>query len=468
MGGGSHTMDSIRERVDLAEEDFQRILESLLYKGPVAIIRNSQGEKVYHVMTIYPGWFEFFMMRGTRDEEHREFARRIEKMYTAAYEFGNEDVINELISDVGPHLAVTLTSAPETKKIAINKKLEHENHVYAAPSVTAIFENLNDTEFISVGHCLCRFEKELIEDHCRVGMPMETCISIGPAAEHLIEQGISRQISKSEAIAMVKEWQDRGCIHQTGRTIPLKDFTSQYPVDIICNCCWDCCGVIGNYNRGYLPLTVTSYYRAIIAHEEECTGCGLCVSFCPVGIISISEDSVAQINENLCIGCGQCIHHCAEGAVALVPDKRVVFLPMLGRENARIAPPADLLEEKEDISVLDAVPSMPETEILAVLDEVREKMTKPHIQKVFASWNKIMQYHFTDSGESFFISITGGVPGPVTRGIAENAEIIYWVSGPVFVGLMKGTIDGFKAFRKKMVKVKAPVRDLVKLQKLIG
>ncbi len=28
-------------------------------------------------------------------------------------------------------------------------------------------------------------------------------------------------------------------------------------------------------------------------------------------------------------------------------------------------------------------------------------------------------------------------------------------------------IEGFKAFRKKLVKVKAPVKDLIKLQKLI-
>lgn len=42
------------------------------------------------------------------------------------------------------------------------------------------------------------------------------------------------------------------------------------------------------------------------------------------------------------------------------------------------------------------------------------------------------------------------------------------MTGGVFVGLSTGTIDGFKAYRKKLVKVKARVLDLIKLQKLIG
>jgi ferredoxin/DNA-binding MarR family transcriptional regulator len=467
MGGGNHTRDSLRKKVRLPEKDFERLLESLVYKGPIAVIRDEEGNRVYHIMTIYPGWFEFYMMRGVDDEEHREFARRIEKMYTAAYEFGNEEVINELVRDVGPHLTVTPAENRGVTKVDLNVELEKESHVYAAPSIRELFTNLPEDEFISVGHCLCRFEKELIGDHCRVGMPMETCVSIGPAAEHLIEQGICRQITKDQALEMITDWQDRGCIHQTGRTIPLKDFKSEYPVDIICNCCWDCCGVIGNYNRGYLPLTVTSHYRAEII-RENCTGCGLCVDYCPVKIISLDDDYVAAMDNSLCIGCGQCVHHCDYEAVVLHDDKRVVFLPMLGRDSAHIEPPAELLQQKDDSLDLDSPLSSNREEVMRTLEETREKLTRPELQKVFKKWNKTMQYHFTDLDEDWYFTITDGEPGPLTRGSIDKPDIEYILSGAVFVGLMKGTLDGFKAFRKKLVEVNAPVRDLIKLQKLIG
>jgi len=50
----------------------------------------------------------------------------------------------------------------------------------------------------------------------------------------------------------------------------------------------------------------------------------------------------------------------------------------------------------------------------------------------------------------------------------DDPDISYTLTGTVFIGLMRGEIDGFQAFRKKLVKVEARVRDLIKLQKLIG
>jgi ferredoxin len=291
-------------------------------------------------------------------------------------------------------------------------------------------------------------------------------MSIGPAAEHLIEQGISRQISKSEAISMVKKFQDMGCVHQTGRTIPLKNFKSKYPMDVICNCCWDCCGVIGNYNRGYLPLTVTAQYRAEIV-TKNCTACGRCAENCPVGIITV--DDVASIQDELCIGCGQCLHHCQDEAVLLKEDRRVVFLPMLGREHARIEPPAELLARMQDDETTDETTEQPDREgALKVMEETRQKYLRPELQKVFRKWNKTMLYDFTDLEESWHFEIVKGIPGPLKMGSIEKPDIHYTLTTHVFIGLTKGTIDGFKAFRKKLVKVKAPVLDLIKLQKLVG
>ena len=79
-----------------------------------------------------------------------------------------------------------------------------------------------------------------------------------------------------------------------------------------------------------------------------------------------------------------------------------------------------------------------------------------------------MLYDFTDLGESWYFEIIKGIPGPLQKGSVEKPDIHYILSTNVFIGLSNGTIDGFKAFRKKKVIVKAPVLDLIKLQKLVG
>jgi uncharacterized Fe-S center protein len=47
---------------------------------------------------------------------------------------------------------------------------------------------------------------------------------------------------------------------------------------------------------------------------KKCTGCGVCVDYCPTRAISLDEEK-AVIDEDLCIGCGECLVVCKPGAV---------------------------------------------------------------------------------------------------------------------------------------------------------
>ncbi len=468
MGGGSHSLESLLKRIDLPKDQIKGLIDSLVYKGPIAIIKNESGKDVYNIMSIFPGWFELYLMRGEENAETKLFAERVEELFEAAYRFGNEEVINELMRDVGPHIKVLAVKKPKTTTIEVKQKVDpYENIIFSTNSILSIFEELDDNETITVGNCFCRFEKELIGDSCRAEMPLETCISIGPAAEHLQKQGIAKPITKEEAISRIKTFQEKGAIHQTTRTIPIKDFQTKYPFDIFCNCCWDCCGIIGNYNRGYLPYILKSFHRAVIPDPEVCSGCSVCVEFCPVRSITIGPSGKAEIDDKLCIGCGQCYHHCSYGAIELREDEREIFLPMLDKSEARIKP-KDFDESSDDDLEIDESSPMDKKLVLEVLNETRLKMMKKENIKAFKKWNKTMLYHFTDLDEFWYFEIKGGIPGELKEGKVENPDIFYTLSGTVFIGLMRGEIDGFKAFRKKLVKVDAPVRDLIKLQKLIG
>ncbi len=338
MGGGNKRRADIEEGVGLNKEEFERIFDILLDNGHITELAPAEGdtEPIYHLMSIFPGWFEIYLMRGAKTPKRQEFARRLIAFFDAATAFAPE-VINEILKDVAPHRSVAVVDPPGSKSIAVNKSVQPEaSEIQSAHTILSIYEGLDEDELITLSHCFCREHRKIDEDPCRLGLPQESCMAVGPGAEHLINRGIARRITKDEAIRLIKEYQDKGAVHQVGRLIPLKDFNSKYDVDILCNCCWDCCAAFGNYNRGLIPFMLKAYYIANIPDSDACTGCSSCEEFCPVRAVEVNGEGIAQINPDMCCGCGQCAHHCPDDVIRMNPLERDVFLPILQGTDRRI------------------------------------------------------------------------------------------------------------------------------------
>ena len=75
-------------------------------------------------------------------------------------------------------------------------------------------------------------------------------------------------------------------------------------------------------DRGYIEQELNTAH----VHEEECSGCKVCIPLCPYTAISFDEaKQKAVINEALCKGCGTCVASCPSGSVGqhLFEDEEV-------------------------------------------------------------------------------------------------------------------------------------------------
>ncbi len=338
MGGGNLRRSEIEGKIGLPKGEFDRLLGILLDKGHMTELEPEPGqnEPCLHLMCIFPGWFEHYLMSGKDTPDRREFSRRVTKYFSMARDVP-PDVLNAILVGVGPQRSIAVANLSTHRLIEVNKALPPQvNEIYPPHTVLSILEGLPEDEVISVGHCFCRQQRKLDGDPCRMNLPEEACLGLGPAAEHILDRGFGRRISKQEAIKLTREAGEKGAIHQIGRLVPLKDFRVKYEVDIVCNCCWDCCGVVGNYSRGNLPFMLKSYYLAEMPDSDKCNGCGACEQYCPVRAIAVDESGLARINAGVCCGCGLCVLHCPEQAIRLKLFERNVFLPVLVGEKRRI------------------------------------------------------------------------------------------------------------------------------------
>lgn len=49
--------------------------------------------------------------------------------------------------------------------------------------------------------------------------------------------------------------------------------------------------------------------------KELCSGCGVCMYYCPEEAITMDEDRTANIDHDICADCGKCILACPRKAI---------------------------------------------------------------------------------------------------------------------------------------------------------
>jgi ferredoxin len=339
LGTEPYTYEKAASLSSLPDSQFRLFFDSLLKKGFIWEHESQDGREWFELPGMMLGWFEVFLAGGEETPEKKEFSRRMDallKWFGKMNRFPSRNIFNYRTKRSQPQqsiLAAGSTSGRgKGRTIAVDKTIENEPaKVYPARTVEELIEKYGDGQNIAVVHCFCRQFHKMINEPCRFKHPPQSCIAVGSLSRYAAKHGLARFLSKSEAISLIRELQAKGAVHQVFH----KGEDVNNPEIAICNCCWDCCGVFGSYNRGILPLNFRSFYEAQLPDATLCSGCATCEEFCPVQAASLENDK-CRIDSKKCIGCGQCEIHCPEKAIRLSANERTVFLPLKRKSEVRI------------------------------------------------------------------------------------------------------------------------------------
>jgi len=211
-------------------------------------------------------------------------------------------------------LAEQFFPKPFTRVIPVNTSIDTgKQKILDADSVDRIIES---AEVIAVAKCTC----QVIAHKC--DKPLEVCLQVNNAARYTIDRGSGRELTKAEALAILRKCEDEGLVHVTMNKMHVGHF--------ICNCCDCCCMALPLMIKEGLKICDPSRFQAAI-DPDQCSSCETCLDRCYFNAIELMEpengsQSMSVIGDK-CMGCGLCQVTCPEDAISMIAVREEDFIP---------------------------------------------------------------------------------------------------------------------------------------------
>lgn len=197
---------------------------------------------------------------------------------------------------------------PYTRVIAVNQSISAQSQVLAYENCREMIEG---TDRLAVTKCTCRLTTH------KCDRPLEVCLQLGKAAAYTIERGSGREVTKDEALKIVRDAEEAGLVHVTMNKSDQTNF--------LCNCCGCCCMTMPLMIKHGVSMVDPSRFLAVV-DANVCTNCGACEERCYFGAI-LGKDGVATVDIVKCMGCGLCQLVCPSGAISLEEIREKGFIP---------------------------------------------------------------------------------------------------------------------------------------------
>jgi len=280
------TLDDISAASGIPPAELETVLDGMVSKGTV-FKSVKGGVAKYRLLPTVVGFSETPFWPGQDNERVRALAPLWNRYFRSA--FGRE------IGD---------RTVPLLRVVPVDEEISSGTQVLPYETVSKLVE---EVDYRAVAYCPCRQLKAYVGEGCE--HERENCFHFGSMGRFIVEQGMGRELTLEETLAILKEAHEEGLVFSTD------NYGGK--VSTICSCCGCCCGFIQTRKElGFINALAPSSYVARV-DEDSCTGCGDCEERCPVDAIAPDDDEIARVDEAVCLGCGVCIPTCSGEALTL-------------------------------------------------------------------------------------------------------------------------------------------------------
>ncbi len=262
------TLPEISKLTGIPAKKLEAKLQKMSVKGILEYNwENPAHEKQYVLPMFVPGAGEFFNMNAEVVKAHPEVTLFFEHMSRLPLEHVTP-FVGEGGNGIGMHV------------IPVEKAIEMENESIDLEHISYWLSKYEGK--YAASPCSCR-RSRLVHDEGCADDPEGWCIAVGDMADYVVETNKDgRYITKEEALAIFKQAEDNGFVHQ------ITNIDGADKIFAICNCNVNVCYALRTSQLFNTPNMSRSAYIARV-DKEKCVACGKCVEACPAGAVRLGQ-----------------------------------------------------------------------------------------------------------------------------------------------------------------------------------